>query len=91
MAVPDRHSIKVSRAVAGGQSRSQITVPVDWAARHLDHGYTMTCQTAQGATQTIDSEQHLDRLAARVSVRRNQTLATRQLPRARPTPGGSTR
>jgi ATP-dependent exoDNAse (exonuclease V) alpha subunit len=28
----------------------QVTVPADWAARHLDHGYAMTCHKAQGAT-----------------------------------------
>lgn len=99
-----------------------ITVPVEWAARHLDHGYAMTCHKAQGATvevallygagvltreagyvalsrgraanhlyvpddlegdRTVDLEdgRHLDRLAAQLAVRDNQTLATRQLPR----------
>ena len=28
----------------------QVAVPADWAARHLDHGYAMTCHKAQGAT-----------------------------------------
>jgi ATP-dependent exoDNAse (exonuclease V) alpha subunit len=28
----------------------QFAVPADWAARHLDHGYAMTCHKAQGAT-----------------------------------------
>ena len=27
-----------------------VAVPADWAARHLDHGYAMTCHKAQGAT-----------------------------------------
>jgi len=100
-------------------------VPADWAARHLDHGYAMTCHKAQGATvetallygagaltreagyvalsrggvanhlyvpdntdvrengatSRVKDEGHLDRLAARLAVRRTQTLATRQLPR----------
>ena len=25
-------------------------MPVEWAGRHLDHGYAMTCHKAQGAT-----------------------------------------
>ena len=98
-------------------------MPADWVARHLDHGYAMTCHKAQGATvQTallygtgaltreagyvalsrgraanhlyvpddqvdertaVDGEGHLDRLAARLAVRRTQTLATRQLTRDR--------
>jgi ATP-dependent exoDNAse (exonuclease V) alpha subunit len=103
----------------------QVTVPADWAARHLDHGYAMTCHKAQGATvetallygagaltreagyvalsrgrvanhlyvpadldghrsSRVEDERHLDRLAARLAVRRTQTLATRQLPRLRP-------
>ena len=102
------------------------TVPAEWVARHLDHGYAMTCHKAQGATVgtallygtgaltreagyvalsrgraanhlyvpddpvdertvAVDGERHLDRLAARLAVRRTQTLATRQLPRSRPT------
>ena len=28
----------------------QVAVPADWAVRHLDHGYAMTCHKAQGAT-----------------------------------------
>ena len=28
----------------------RLTVPVEWAGRHLDHGYAMTCHKAQGAT-----------------------------------------
>ena len=28
----------------------RVTVPVEWARRHLDHGYAMTCHKAQGAT-----------------------------------------
>ena len=102
-----------------------VTVPVDWAARHLDHGYAMTCHKAQGATvetallygagaltreagyvalsrgrianhlyvpdhpdvrengatSRVQDARQLDRLAARLAVRRTQTLATRQLPR----------
>jgi conjugative relaxase-like TrwC/TraI family protein len=27
-----------------------VPVPAEWAARHLDHGYAMTCHKAQGAT-----------------------------------------
>ena len=34
-------------------------------------------------TWAVDGERHLDRLAARLAVRRSQTLATRQLPRDR--------
>ncbi|MBA2768848.1 MAG: hypothetical protein H0U35_06915 [Sporichthyaceae bacterium] len=102
----------------------QVIVPVEWAARHLDHGYAMTCHKAQGATvetallygagaltreagyvalsrgraanhlyvpddvdddrtSRVEDERHLNRLAARLAVRRSQTLATRQLPRDR--------
>jgi conjugative relaxase-like TrwC/TraI family protein len=28
----------------------RVAVPADWVARHLDHGYAMTCHKAQGAT-----------------------------------------
>ncbi|MBA2769674.1 MAG: hypothetical protein H0U35_11195 [Sporichthyaceae bacterium] len=107
------------------RDQQPVTVPADWAARHLEHGYAMTCHKAQGATAEIallygtgaltreagyvalsrgrtanhlyvpddhddgpnalvDNGQHLDRLAARLAVRRGQTLATRQLPRLRP-------
>ena len=100
----------------------QVTVPTDWAAQHLDHGYAMTCHKAQGATvdialvygagaltreagyvalsrgraanhlyvpddldddrtSRVEDGRHLDQLAARLAVRRTQTLATRQLPR----------
>ncbi|MBA2768921.1 MAG: AAA family ATPase, partial [Sporichthyaceae bacterium] len=103
----------------------QVTVPVEWAGRHLDHGYAMTCHKAQGATVetallygtgaltreagyvalsrgraanhlyvpddpvdertvAVDGKRHLDRLAARLAVRRTQTLATRQLHRSVP-------
>ena len=37
-----------------------------------------------GATTHVEDGRHLDRLAARLVVRRSQTLATRQLPRTRP-------
>ena len=30
-----------------------VTVPVEWAGRHLDHGYAMTCHKAQGATVEV--------------------------------------
>ena len=30
-----------------------VTVPVAWAAGHLDHGYAMTCHKAQGATVDV--------------------------------------
>jgi ATP-dependent exoDNAse (exonuclease V) alpha subunit len=102
----------------------QVTVGADWAGRHLDHGYAMTCHKSQGATVDVallfgtaaltreagyvalsrgraanhlyvpdDTSQtraagaddgYLDELAARLSHRRTQTLATRQLPRTRP-------
>jgi len=99
------------------------TVPVEWAATHLDHGYATTCHKAQGATVEVallygtgaltretgyvalsrgsaanhlyvpdelnddpashgEDARRLDRLAARLAVRHNQTLATRQLPRS---------
>ena len=32
------------------EDNEHVTVAVDWAARHLDHGYAMTCHKAQGAT-----------------------------------------
>jgi conjugative relaxase-like TrwC/TraI family protein len=100
----------------------QVTVTAEWAARHLDHGYAMTCHKAQGATVEVallygtgpltreagyvalsrgrtanhlyvaepdDRGQFaagdgLDRVAARLAVRRSQALATRQLPRTQP-------
>ena len=103
----------------GTDEHQRVTVPADWAARHLDHGYAMTCHKAQGATVEVallygtgpltreagyvamsrgrtanhlyvaepdDREPFaagdgLDRIAARLAVRRSQTLATRQLPR----------
>ncbi len=100
-----------------------VIVGADWAARHLDHGYAMTCHKAQGGTVEVallygtaaltreagyvalsrgwaanhlyvpdDTDQpaavagdgHLDELAARLSQRRSQTLATRQLSRSQP-------
>lgn len=105
-----------------GEDDQHVTVRAEWAGRHLDHGYAMTCHKAQGATlQTamlygtgaltreagyvalsrgraanhlyvpddtgdgpsslVEDGRHLDRLAARLAVRRTQTLATRQLPR----------
>ena len=106
---------------ADGDQR--VTVRADWAERHLDHGYAMTCHKAQGATVDIallygttaltreagyvalsrgrtanhlyvadDTDQrnrglepgYLDELAAQLSQRRTQTLATRQLPRTQP-------
>ncbi|HEX4812219.1 MAG TPA: MobF family relaxase [Nonomuraea sp.] len=110
------------------EDNQQVTVPADWAARHLDHGYAMTCHKAQGATvetallygagaltreagyvalsrgrvanhlyvpddpdvrengatSRVQDARQLDRLAARLAVRRTQTLATLQLPRLRP-------
>ena len=35
-------------------------------------------------TSRVEDERHLDRLAARLAIRRTQTLATRQLPRTAP-------
>jgi ATP-dependent exoDNAse (exonuclease V) alpha subunit len=111
------------------EDHKRVTVGADWAARHLNHGYAMTCHKAQGATVQVallygagaltreagyvalsrgraanhlyvpddndvpdegatpfvDEARHIDRLAARLAVRRTQTLATRQLPR--PAPG----
>jgi ATP-dependent exoDNAse (exonuclease V) alpha subunit len=106
----------------GTDEHQQVTVPAEWAARHLDHGYAMTCHKAQGATVEVallygtgpltreagyvamsrgrtanhlyvaepdDRGQFaagdgLDRVAARLAVRRSQALATRQLPRTQP-------
>jgi len=106
----------------GTDEHEQVTVPAEWAARHLDHGYAMTCHKAQGATVEVallygtgpltreagyvamsrgrtanhvyvaepdDRGQFaagdgLDRVAARLAVRRSQALATRQLPRTQP-------
>ncbi|MCY7344274.1 MAG: relaxase domain-containing protein, partial [Pseudonocardia sp.] len=117
---PKRRTLTVAT-----ENDQQVTVPVDWVARHLDHGYAITCHKAQGATVetallygagaltreagyvalsrgrsanhlyvaddpgdertwAVEDERHLDRLAARLAVRRTQTLATRQLPRSRP-------
>jgi len=100
-----------------------LVVGADWAARHLDHGYAITCHKAQGATVdvallygtaaltreagyvalsrgrtanhlyvpdptdqpgAVAGDGYLDALAARLSRRRTQTLATRQLPRRQP-------
>ncbi len=105
------------------EDRRQVTVTADWAERHLDHGYAMTCHKAQGATvetallygagaltreagyvalsrgrtanhlyvadesperDRLNDMGHLDQLAVRLSQRRTQTLATRQLPRGHP-------
>jgi ATP-dependent exoDNAse (exonuclease V) alpha subunit len=102
------------------EEHRQVTVGIEWAGRHLDHGYAMTCHKAQGATvdtallygagaltresgyvalsrgrtenhiyvpEAADvaavriEDGHLDQLAARLSFRHTQTLATRQLPR----------
>ena len=101
----------------------QVVVGADWAVRHLDHGYAMTCHKAQGATvevallygtaaltreagyvalsrgraanhlyvaddtsepAAVTGDGYLDELAARLSRRRTQTLATRQLPLSQP-------
>jgi hypothetical protein len=56
--------------------------------RIANHLYVV--QDSGGATHTIDSEQHLDRLAARLSVRSNQTPRLDNCP-ARSAPSGSTR
>jgi ATP-dependent exoDNAse (exonuclease V) alpha subunit len=39
--------------ILGTEDEQQVTVPVGWAARHLDHGYAMTCHKAQGATVDV--------------------------------------
>jgi ATP-dependent exoDNAse (exonuclease V) alpha subunit len=105
------------------EDAQNVVVSADWAARHLDHGYAITCHKAQGATVDVallygtaahtreagyvalsrgrtanhlyvvdhtdqpsfrDDEGYLDELAARLSRRRSQVLATRQLPRSQP-------
>ncbi len=118
-AVDPRHQTLTLAA----EDDQNVIVGADWAGRHLDHGYAMTCHKAQGATVEVallygtaaltreagyvalsrgrtanhlyvpdDTSQpaavagdgHLDELAARLSQRRSQTLATRQLPRSQP-------
>ncbi|MGH8895028.1 MAG: ATP-dependent DNA helicase, partial [Actinomycetes bacterium] len=39
--------------ILAAEDDQQVTVPVDWAVRHLDHGYAMTCHKAQGATVDV--------------------------------------
>ena len=56
-------------ALSRGRTTNHLYVPDD----HDD-----------GPNALVDNGQHLDRLAARLAVRRGQTLATRQLPRLRP-------
>ena len=48
-AVDPRHRT-LTLAAEGEQP---VTVVADWAERHLDHGYAMTCHKAQGATVDI--------------------------------------
>jgi ATP-dependent exoDNAse (exonuclease V) alpha subunit len=114
---PRRHTLTLA-----AEDDQKALVGAEWAARHLDHGYAMTCHKAQGATVDIallygtaaltreagyvalsrgrvanhvyvpdDTDQpgaltddgYLDQLAARLTQRRTQTLATRQLPLTR--------
>lgn len=42
---PTRHTLTLA-----AENDQHVTVGADWAARHLDHGYAMTCHKAQGAT-----------------------------------------
>lgn len=60
------------------EDNQPVTVPVDWAARHLDHGYTMTCHKAQGATVEV-------RPALRGRGADPRSRLRRTLPRASPT------
>jgi ATP-dependent exoDNAse (exonuclease V) alpha subunit len=48
-AVDPRHGTLTVRPEVGLEQ----TVPVGWAAHHLDHGYAMTCHKAQGATVDV--------------------------------------
>jgi ATP-dependent exoDNAse (exonuclease V) alpha subunit len=45
---PRRHTLTLAT-----DEHQQVTVPAEWADRHLDHGYAMTCHKAQGATVEV--------------------------------------
>jgi ATP-dependent exoDNAse (exonuclease V) alpha subunit len=42
---PQRHTLTLAT-----DDNRHITVPAEWAAGRLDHGYALTCHKAQGAT-----------------------------------------
>lgn len=65
------------------EDTQQVTVPADWAARHLDHGYAMTGHKAQGATVEVAllyGTGALTREAGYVALPRGRTANHRYVP-----------